>query len=129
MKKVFVSILFAGFLNTAMAGDSASYTCIGSTTIFNQNKKITVNLFEHRNSTGDGRETELTLIYGQYVLKGTFNNSDGSEGAVVLKDSKNNYKGNYSMSWSDSQVTLDGKITLSGSVSTLNAVLDCEDLN
>lgn len=129
MKMFFASILCAGFLSTAMAGDSASYACIGTTTIFGRDAKITVNLFEHRNNTGDGRATDLTLIYGQYVLKGTFNNTDSDEGVVVLKDSKNNYKGNYSMDWSTRLVTLEGKITLSGSVSELNSVLDCESLN
>ena len=40
---------------------------------------IAVSTFEHRNERGDGRDTEVTLIFGMHTLQGTLHDADSGK--------------------------------------------------
>ena len=130
MKKALFLVLCAGFLNTAMAKDSTWQMCIGDVNLYEEDVQLAVNVFEHRNSTGDGRVIDLTLIYGGNVLKGGFNSTENDSGNVLLKDTTvSQFKGTAAVNFEESTLTLNGKLNLFGSATPLKGVLKCETLS
>ncbi|MBC7712825.1 MAG: hypothetical protein H7177_05775 [Rhizobacter sp.] len=128
MKKALFLVLCAGFLNTAMAKDSTWNLCVGDVTIFEDNVKLVVNVYEHRSPTGDGRVTELTMIYGGNVLAGSFDSTENDAGVAILKQNASFYRGNVVVDYNESTIALKGRLSLSGSVTPLEATLKCDTL-
>lgn len=112
---------------TTFARDSDWKLCVGDAVLYGDPAKLAMNVFEHRNSTGDGRVTELALIYGGHILRGSFNSSENNSAKVCLRDRMSTYRGLVKVDYENSTVTLDGKMKLpEGTV--VNAVLKCETL-
>ncbi|MBC7428595.1 MAG: hypothetical protein H7336_08295 [Bacteriovorax sp.] len=128
MKKALFLVLCAGFLNTAMAKDSTWLMCVGDVKLYDEDVKLAVNVYEHRNSTGDGRETDLTLIYGGNVLQGSFNSTENDSGVTILKQNTSFYRGSAAVDYSASTLSLSGRLNLFGSVTPLETVLKCDTL-
>jgi hypothetical protein len=126
MKTILFLVLAAGFMNTAYAKDSDWKICIGNTTLFGDKTQVVVNLFEHRN--GDGRATDLTLIYGANILRGEFDSTESDSSMVILKNENSNFGGKATMDYTKNILTLQGRINLYGSVSVLSSKLSCKTL-
>lgn len=128
MKKIFFIILCAGFMNSAFAKDSTWNLCVGDVILYESKVKLVVNVFEHRNPTGNGRVTDLTMIYGQNVLAGKFNSTANDSGVVILKQDKSNFRGSVKVDYAASTIALSGKLNLFGEVSPLVTTLSCTGL-
>ena len=111
----------------AFARDSTWKMCIGSTQLFDVPAKLAVNVFEHRNSTGDGRVTELTLIYGGHVLQGNFDSTEDDSGKILLKQDDSTFTGFTEVDYEHDLLILTGKLDL-GIETDVIAVLKCETL-
>ncbi len=127
MKKALFLILCSGFLNTAFAKDSTWNLCVGDVTIFEEKVKLVVNVYEHRNGA-EGRQTELTMIYGGHVLLGAFDNTEADQALVNLKNEYSFYQGLAAVDYSKNTLTLRGKISLNESESPLSAKFRCTNL-
>lgn len=124
MKKALLLFLCSGFLNTAFAKDSTWNLCVGDVTIFEEKVKLVVNVYEHRNGA-DGRQTELTMIYGGHVLLGSFDNTDVDQAVVTLKNEHSFYQGLVAVDYAKNTLTLRGKISLNELESPLSAKFKC----
>jgi hypothetical protein len=109
-----------------MAHDSLWSLCRTKTEIYGEKETLILNEYEHRNSSGDGRDTELKLIFGGNLLAGVFNSTDVSSGPITLKSNKSRFKGIVKLS--DDSVELNGVLNLNGSNTILKAKFDCEVL-
>lgn len=130
MKKLIAALIVLGSTTPAFARDSTWKLCTGDATVFDDPAKLAVNVFEHRNSTGDGRDTEFTLIFGGWVLRGTLDTSDSDTGTVHLQDEKNTegvYDGTIGVNYDKDTVTLKGVLDL-GEKTDINATLKCKTL-
>ena len=75
---------------------------------------IAVTTFERRNSTGDGRETNVTLIYGEYVLRGMLRGADSGKIELTEMGHPSDpyvFTGNISVSYGEPQAN---RVRLSG---------------
>lgn len=133
-KLALVLFLTTVVVNTpVMAKDSIWKLCKGSFTTSNELNEantypILVNLFEHRNSNGDGRETDLTLIYGGNVLSGTFDSTEKDSGKIILKKSNTDFTGNISIDYVTESMNLKGKLNLLNFKTLLQTELKCETI-
>ena len=74
--------------------------------------KIAVSVFEHRAGAGD-RATEVTLIFGGYVLRGQLKNANS--GPITLRDvnpgpNAYSFSGRISIDYPTSRITLKGRL-------------------
>lgn len=69
MKTVFALLITTFSINT-WAADSSWLVC--------NDGKVVVNVFDHRAADGVNRETNLTLIYGQFVYQAVMSSDDPS---------------------------------------------------
>jgi hypothetical protein len=128
MNKVLFLILLSASINTAMAKDSTWKLCVGDVTMYEEQVKLVVNVYEHRNNA-DGRQTDLTMIYGGHVLQGVFDNSESDQATVTLKNDLGSlYRGLVNIDYENDVLTLRGRISLNGSVSVLAAPIKCTTL-
>lgn len=126
MKKALFLVLCAGFMSSAFAKDSDWKICKGETVLFGDTVNIIVNLFEHRN--GDGRATDLTLIYGSNILGGGFNSTESDTGAVMLKNDNSYFRGRAAVRYETSTLALRGTLSLYGEATALSSTLKCDTL-
>lgn len=104
-----------------------------STWMLGDNGHIALNTLEHRSGTGNGRVTEVTLIFGMHLLRGKL--VDADSGPITLKEagsSKYNYlfKGTIGVAYETSKMTVKGKITdgTGGDISDINSTFSCKEL-
>lgn len=109
-----------------MAHDSLWSLCRTKTVIYGDEETLILNEYEHRNSSGDGRDTDLKLIFGGNLLSGVFNSTDVSSGPITLKSKSSRFKGIVKLR--DGSVELNGVLNLYGSKTILKAKFDCEVL-
>lgn len=126
MKKALSMILCAGFMSSAFAKDSDWKICKGEATLYGDKVNIIVNLFEHRN--GDGRATDLTLIYGSNILGGGFNSTESDAGGVMLKNDNSFFRGRAAVNYETSTLALRGVLSLYGETTSLISTLACDTL-
>jgi hypothetical protein len=114
------------FASLAFAADSSC--------ILGDNGKIALSTFEHRSAKGDGRMTEVTLIFGVHLLRGTLTNTDS--GPITLKEmgsSKYNYKfvGTIGVDYQTKKMTVKGKITdgTGTEISNISSTFPGKELN
>lgn len=124
-KTAFLGIL-CSLLFAAMAFGADSVCMLGD------NGKIALSTFEHRSGTGDGRVTEVTLIFGMHLLRGKLVDTDS--GPITLKEgsSKNSYtfKGTVGVNYQTKKMTVKGKITAgSDEISNINSTFRGKELN
>jgi hypothetical protein len=117
------SMLFASM---AFAADSVC--------TLGDNGKIALSTFEHRSDTGNGRVTEVTLIFGMHLLRGKL--VDVDSGPVTLKEtgsSKYNYKfgGTIGVDYKIGKMMVKGKITdgTGTEISNINSTFRAKELN
>jgi hypothetical protein len=116
------SVLFASM---AFAADSVC--------MLGDNGKIALSTFEHRSGTGDGRVTEVTLIFGMHLLRGKLVDTDS--GPITLKEtgsSKYSYtfRGTIGVDYQTKKMTVKGKITAdSTEISSINSTFRGKELN
>ena len=127
MKYLLVLTLISILTTSALARDSTWKMCIGSTQLFDEPANLAVNVFEHRNSTGDGRVTELTMIYGGHVLQGEFDSTEDDSGKILLKQNDSTFTGITKVDYERDLLILIGKLNL-GIKTDVTAVLKCENL-
>lgn len=122
---VLAIVCSALFASIAFARDS---TCM-----LGDNGKIALSTFEHRSATGDGRVTEVTLIFGGHLLRGKLVNTDS--GPITLKEagsSKYNYTfgGTIGVDYQTNKMSVKGKITAgSDEISNINSTFRGKELN
>lgn len=112
---------------SAFAHDSLWSLCRTKTDLYGENETVLLNLYEHRNSRGDGRDNDLTLIFGGHLLTGVFDSTEVTSGPVKLKSKTSHFKGTLNLN-DYSSVDLKGVLTLNGSSTPLNAKFTCEVL-
>lgn len=127
MKKAFLMVLCAGFMSSAFAKDSDWKFCKGEAVLYGDTVNIIVNLYEHRD--GDGRATDLTLIYGSNILGGGFNSTESDTGVVMLKNEKSFFRGRATHNYEAGTLVLKGSLSLYGEVTALVSTLSCETLS
>jgi hypothetical protein len=104
-----------------------------STCMLGDNGKIALTTLEHRSATGDGRVTEVTLIFGMHLLRGKLVDTDS--GPVTLKEtgsSKYNYTfgGTIGVDYQTNKMSVKGKITVgSDEISNINSTFRGKELN
>lgn len=97
------------------------------------NGKIALTTLEHRSAAGDGRVTEVTLIFGMHLLRGKLVDTDS--GPVTLKEtgsSKYNYTfgGTIGVDYQTNKMSVKGKITVgSDEISNINSTFRGKELN
>jgi hypothetical protein len=126
MKNLFLFIFSLITMSDAFGLDSDWKLCKGEAIIFENDVKIVVNAFEHRN--GNGRAVDLTLIYGGNILRGSYNTTESTSGVVTLKGADSSFKGNVAIDYGRGIMNLSGKMTMAKSGSSLKANLECETL-
>jgi hypothetical protein len=96
------------------------------------NGKIGLSTFEHRSGTGDGRVTEVTLIFGMHLLRGKLIDTDS--GPITLKEagsSRDSYtfRGTIGVDYQTKKMTVKGKIkTGSLEISNINSTFRGREL-
>jgi hypothetical protein len=128
MKIAILVIFCIGLSNVALAKDSDWKLCIGDVVLFDKPVKIAVNFFEHRNNKGPGRQSDISLVYGGNILRGSFTSAEGDRGDVMLKEEKSLFKGSVKMDYGINSLAIQGKLDLNGSTSMLTSKLKCETL-
>ncbi len=126
MNKLLVILLTLTSVAT-FAKDSTWKMCIGDTILYGDPAKLALNVFEHRNSTGDGRVTDLALIYGAHILRGSFDSTEDNTGFVRLREHGSIFLGHVAVDYGTNTVALNGKLKLPEST-FVKAVLKCETL-
>jgi len=112
-------------VSTAFAADSVC--------MLGDNGKIALTTLEHRSGTGDGRVTEVTLIFGMHLLRGRLIDKDS--GPVTLKEigsSKGSYTfgGTVGVDYQTKKMTVKGKLTTGNTeISRINATFRGKELN
>ena|SRR6185369_12976782 len=101
---------------SASAKDSAWLLC--------DDGKHVVNVYEHRNQTGDGRVTDLTFIFGSYLLKGRLVNTDS--GPVSLRENSSRFRGTVTVNYAKDNLKLVGDLNLTQGVEKLESELKCK---
>ena len=120
--------------STVLAKDSMWKLCKGTFTFADNSadgtkEVLLANLFEHRNSNGDGRETDLTLIYGANVLSGSFNSTNWNENKsekIVLDNEKINFTGAIVIDYVKETMNLNGKLNLPSDFANIKTQLKCK---
>lgn len=112
---------------SAFAHDSLWSLCKTKTDLYGENETLLLNLYEHRNAHGDGRDNDLTLIFGGHLLTDVFDSTLVSSGPLKLKSKTSSFKGTIQLN-DYSNVDLKGVLTLNGSPTPLNAKFICEVL-
>lgn len=112
---------------SSFAHDSLWSLCRTKTIIYEENETLILNLYEHRNSHGDGRDNDLTLIFGGNLLSGVFDSTDVFSGPLKLKSKTSRFDGFIHLN-DYSTVDLKGVLNLNGSKTPLNAKFICEVL-
>lgn len=105
-----------------------------STWLHGDNGHIAVNTLEHR--SGDGRATDVALIYGSHLLQGTLTDADA--GKVVLKEAgaagENEgaliFTGTISVNYEKGQIAVKGTLATNDTehteVAKYNATIKCK---
>ena len=107
------------------AHDSTWKLCQGDTDLFGESEKILVNLYEHRN--GPGRETDLTFIFGEFLLSGSFDSTDSDLGKVKLVQDDASFVGVANVDYAKDTLELNGDLNLN-EMTKLKATLKCQTL-
>ena len=111
---------------------ASSVFAADSVCMLGDNGKIALSTFEHRSGTGDGRVTEVTLIFGMHLLRGRLIDTDS--GPVTLKEAagKDSYsfRGTIGVNYQTKKMTVKGQIK-SGNleVSNINSTFRGKELN
>jgi hypothetical protein len=104
-----------------------------SVCMLGDNGKIGLTTFEHRSATGDGRVTEVTLIFGMHLLRGRL--VDTNSGAIILKEagsSKESYtfRGTIGVNYQTKKMTVKGKIKADNlEISSISSTFPGKELN
>lgn len=112
-------------ISTASAADSVC--------MLGDNGKIGLTTFEHRSATGDGRVTEVTLIFGMHLLRGRLVDTDS--GPITLKEAgsaKDSYtfRGTVGVNYQTKKMTVKGKIKAGNlEISNINSTFRGKELN
>ena len=112
-------------VSTAFAADSVC--------MLGDNGKIGLSTFEHRAATGDGRVTEVTLIFGMHLLRGRLVDTDS--GTITLKEAgaaKDSYtfRGTVGVNYQTKKMTVTGKIKTGNlEISNINSSFRGKELN
>ena len=112
-------------VSTAFAADSVC--------MLGDNGKIGLTTFEHRSATGDGRVTEVTLIFGMHFLRGRLVDTDS--GSIILKEAgaaKDSYtfRGTIGVNYQTKKMTVKGKIKTGNlEISDINSTFRGKELN
>ncbi|GEM_PF-767981 len=125
--KISILALFCFTTFSAFAHDSLWSLCRTKTVIYGESETLILNLYEHRNSHGDGRDNDLTLIFGGNLLSGVFDSTDVFSGPVKLKSKTSRFDGTINLN-DYSTVDLKGELNLNGSKTPLDAKFTCEVL-
>lgn len=125
MKKTIAATILL-FSLSASARDSLWNLCIGDAVLFMEDHKLVVNVYEHRN--GLGRATELTMIFGGHTLTGTFDNTEGDTGSVILKNARSTFKGRVAVDYLENTITLNGVLDVSAKTD-VKVKLNCQTLS
>lgn len=127
MKKFLLLSLCTIFNTNAFALDSDWKICKGEVILFDDSVNLVVNAYEHRN--GKGRAADITFIYGGHVLRGAYNTSESTSGAITLKGNNNSiFNGKIAIDYGRGILNLTGNVTLNKAVSDVKAALECETL-
>ena len=111
--------------STAFAADSVC--------MLGDNGKIGLSTFEHRAASGDGRVTEVTLIFGMHLLRGRLIDTDS--GSITLKEGgsgKDNYtfRGTIGVNYQTKRMTVKGRIKTGNlEISNINSTFRGKELN
>lgn len=119
------------FSLSAFARDSAWLIC--------NNDYLVINVFEHRDSTGQGRETALKLLYGMHAMDGILIEDESD--AVTLFEPQiaeetdnghgvyvNSFIGTVHINYS-TDLLLKGELSLYGQKHPLDTKLACKNMN
>jgi len=121
---VFLILFLSGFFFTGQtfARDS---TCL-----LGDNGKIAITTYEHRATDGNGRETYVTLIYGDNFLMGMLHDADdGPIDLVASQSSGYSFNGRISIDYTKNTITLRGKLNFTQSDGQiLNTRFSCREL-
>lgn len=121
---------FLSALVAALAAFTVSTKAADSTWLLGDNGKVAVNSLEHRLGAS-GRGTDVTLIIGSHLLKGSLVNRDS--GKITLKETGRDgytFEGTIAIDYQNSQTTLKGRIKFGGSASdSISAKIKSKELN
>jgi hypothetical protein len=137
MKKMVMVLMVLLTTNFAQAADSSWLLCSGTALFDGEEVQLAVNSYEHRNGISESGEqkriNEITLIYGSFVLTGSFDSSDLLEGNVDLKntDGDSHFQGFVSIEYSNKNLmSLKGNLKFADSTFSLAASqLACKEMN
>jgi hypothetical protein len=132
MKRVasLLIIIFV-FSQSAFARDSTWLSC--------RNNYFVINVLEHRNNTGDGRETALKLLYGMHSLDGILiEDNSASVNLLELPETEetengpvvytNSFVGSVKINYSTS-LSLKGVLNLYGFNHPIDTKLVCNEMD
>ena len=104
-----------------------------SVCMLGDNGKIGLTTFEHRAASGDGRVTEVTLIFGMHLLRGRLIDTDS--GPITLKEAgsgKDSYtfRGTIGVNYQTKRMTVKGKLKAGNlEISNINSTFRGKELN
>lgn len=125
MKFTLIALVLLASMTSAFAKDSTWNLCQGPVVLFEDNTRLVVNVYEHRNAPG--RETNLTMIFGGHTLQGSLDSTESDSGEVVLKNDRSTYKGHIAIDYNKNTITLDGVLDV-GAETPLMTKLKCVTL-
>ncbi len=115
----------------AILASSSAARAADSTWLLGDNGKIAVSTHEHR--AGAGRATSVTLIYGVHLLVGELKDTDS--GPITLReisdgeeDKANNFKGQITVDYERTRVTLAGNLDLGAGPQKINFRIGCKEM-
>ncbi|WP_413580870.1 hypothetical protein [Bdellovibrio sp. HCB288] len=127
MKNLILVIGMTLAATPSFAKDSAWLICKGDAVVFGENNSLVVNVFEHRKGHA-GRETSLTLLFGGWVLKGAFDNTNTYSSDVQLSGDRSGFDGKVTLDLRASTLQLQGVLDLHYRT-PVSAILKCDDLS
>ena len=126
---LFLMLTFS--LSSAFAHDSSWGLCkTKNIELFGEKNALAINVFEHRNAKGDGRATDLTMLFGNWSLVGSADTTSNDTAKVALKGKNSNFTGTVSFIYDDSsfEVEIKGTLKLGKLTTPVNSIILCEDL-
>lgn len=133
----FLIVLTALLVPTlSFAGDSSWLLCKGQMNIDGDKFNIVINSVEHRDGVddegNDKRVNDLTLIFGNRLMVGQLDTTNGMNGTVLLAtaDGASKFDGNVTFEYSKPSMAIRGKVVIDEELSsTITSKLTCENMN
>jgi len=132
IKKLITFIVFLTFSQSVFSRDSSWSIC--------SNDYLGINYFEHRNSRGDGRVTNLTLLFGAHLLTGAMVEDESSEVKLLSVPETietdngpvkviNSFIGEAHYDYEKNNFSLKGIFNLYGEKYPIDAHMECREMN